>query len=197
MCLRPFSCSLTSLELMTERQVIAWSSSRSKAQLQAPRAFPSAFLWHSSNALCITGTEPDWQQASKTHYTLPSCVSSSLIFPSIPLVTRTGALSFLVLKCLPCSRRCRPQPRAWQLSLGQRHCGEGVDLGGSKREQRNVPESSTFNFHCPSVQLRKRKAVTNTESDRLQTVTSENPDLSHGGEGCCAAVPSNSSYKAY
>lgn len=59
MCLHPFSCSLTSLGLMTERQVIAWSSSRSKAQLQALHAFPSAFLWHSSNALCITGTEPD------------------------------------------------------------------------------------------------------------------------------------------
>lgn len=71
------------------------------------------------------------------------------------------------------------------------HCGEEVASGGSKREHRNVPQS------CPSVQLRKRKAVINTQGDRLQTVTSENPDLSHGGESCCAAVPSHSSYKAY
>lgn len=71
------------------------------------------------------------------------------------------------------------------------HCGEGVGSGGSKRDQRHVPES------CPPVLLRKKKAVTNIQSDRLQTVTSENPDLSHGGESCCAAVPSNSSYKAY
>lgn len=58
--------------------------------------------------------------ASKTHYTLPSCVSSSLIFPCIPLVTRTRALSFLVFKCLHCSLHRRPQPRARQLPPGQR-----------------------------------------------------------------------------
>lgn len=80
MCLNPYS--LTSLELMTERQVIAWSSLRSKAQLQAPHAFPSAILWHSSNALSITGTEPDCCLLPKP--TAPSQVACPLLWSFHP-----------------------------------------------------------------------------------------------------------------
>lgn len=122
--------------------------------------------------------------ASKTHYTLPSCVSSSLISPSIPLVTRTGALSFLVFKCRHCSRPCRPRPRAWQLSSGQ---GGTVGRGWTAKESKGM--SLKAGLQC--LEIGKRKAVTNTESDRLQTLTSENPDLSHGGESCCAAAPTS------
>lgn len=151
-----------------------------KHSCKAPHAFPSAFLCHSSNALCITATEPDCCCLPKTHCTLPSCVSSSLIFPSIPPVTGTAALSFLAFQCL----HCWPQPRAWQLSLGQRGA---VGRGWTWEAARESRGTSLRVILQGNFEIGKLKS--DCKQWHLKT-------LSHGRESC-AAAPSNSSCKAY
>lgn len=109
--------------------------------------------------------------ASKTHCTLPSCVSSSLIFPSIPVVTRRGALSFLVFKCLPCSWHCRPRPRAWQLSPGQRGTVGRGWAREAARESRGMSLKAVLQCYLEKRKLWPTYRVTGCKQWHLKTLT--------------------------
>lgn len=194
-----YSCPFS--HFMIESQVIARTSSMRGRQSTAASSpcisiciFAAQIFYllqqqcsaHHRNRAHLLSTTKD----ARAHYTLSSCMSSSLIFPSISLVRGTRVLSFLVFKRLHCSLHCQPQPRAQQLPLGQRGIVRRGWTKEAARESRGMSLESVFPCDFEKENLWPTHRVIGY---RVQTVASENPDLSHGGESCCAAVLSNSS----
>lgn len=109
--------------------------------------------------------------SAKTNYTLPSCASSSLIFPSISLVTRTRALSFLVFKCLHCSLHCRPQPKAQQLPQGQRGTEGRGWAREAARESRGLSQKVVLQCNFEKGRLWPTHRMTGCKRWHLKTLT--------------------------